>query len=372
LLLVTRDSLFVIRNQSRLSNTGPRSAAFTLIELLVVVAIIGVLVALLLPAVQSAREAARRSQCLNNQKQFGLAFHQYHDTFQVFPLQGMPLWNANGGRTWGWGAVLLPFIEQKALHDALKPDGRALPHPDTLFDGAPLLRQPVKAFRCPSDSGPKTNPFYPHTNNSSNPNDQYSTSNYAPNQNVVHHNVDGTGGRGMRIITDGTSNTLLMAERSLRLEPRANRHTGAIVWGRSPASDGASCFHANWRINTPNPSNDFHAGSGGAVLNHHLARTGAPLRGAMGPRFVSEALPSTRPQLPGNTMNWCGPGCVSVSLSMTMVSHRGSRSSARAYVSDDDLVRLDDCDGAWAAAAGYWGPRYPLSGKVTYEGQPLT
>jgi len=292
--------------------------AFTLVELLVVVAIIGVLVALLLPAVQSAREAARRSQCLNNLKQFGLAFHQYHDTHQVFPLQGMPLWNANGGRTWGWGAVLLPYIEQQALHDALKPDGRALPHPDTLINGAPLLRQPVKAFRCPSDSGPKTNPFYPHTANSTNPNDQYSTSNYAPNQNVVHHNVDGTGGRGMRIITDGTSNVLLLAERSLRLQPQAMRHTGAIVWGRAPATDGASCFHANWRINTPNPSNDFSAWQPTALCRAHIASSAHP-GGALfalcdgSARFVSENIavnPSANVCTGSGTMNFCGPGFV--------------------------------------------------------------
>jgi prepilin-type N-terminal cleavage/methylation domain-containing protein len=292
---------------------------FTLVELLVVIAIIGVLVALLLPAVQTAREAARRSQCLNNQKQFGLALHQYHDTFTVFPLQGMPLWNANGGRTWGWGAVILPYVEQKALHDILKPDGRALPRPDTLIGGAPLLQMPVKQFRCPSDAGPKTNPFYPYTNNSSAAEDRYSTSNYAPNQNVVHHNVDGTGGRGMRIITDGTSNTLLMAERSLRVDPRASRHTGAIVWGRAPASDGASCFHANWRINTPNPSNDFHAGSGGGgSCKSHIASSAHP-GGALfamcdgSARFISENIavnPAGNLCTGSNTMNWCGPGFV--------------------------------------------------------------
>jgi prepilin-type N-terminal cleavage/methylation domain-containing protein len=297
----------------------PLRRAFTLVELLVVIAIIGVLVALLLPAVQTAREAARRSQCLNNHKQFGLAFHQYHDTFSVFPLQGMPLWNANGGRTWGWGAVLLPFLEQKALFEQLKPDGRALPRPDTLIGGALLLQMPVKQFRCPSDAGPKTNPFYPFTNNSADPNERYSTSNYAPNQNVVHHNVDGTGGRGMRIITDGTSNTLLMAERSLRVEPRDKRHTGAIVWGRAPASDGASCFHANWRINTPNPSNDFHAGAGGGgSCKSHIASSAHPggVLFAMcdgSARFVSENIavnPAGNQCTGSNTINWCGPGFV--------------------------------------------------------------
>src|SRR5678810_851038 len=84
--------------------------AFTLVELLVVIAIIGVLVALLLPAVQSAREAARRTQCANNLKQMGIGLHNYHDTFQRFPFG----WSDRGA---GWTSMLLPYIEQIPLWD---------------------------------------------------------------------------------------------------------------------------------------------------------------------------------------------------------------------------------------------------------------
>lgn len=86
---------------------------FTLVELLVVIAIIGVLIALLLPAVQQAREAARRMQCSNNLKQTGLAMHTYHDIFGQFPLPGMV------ANSLGWSASILPQIEQSAIADGL-------------------------------------------------------------------------------------------------------------------------------------------------------------------------------------------------------------------------------------------------------------
>jgi prepilin-type N-terminal cleavage/methylation domain-containing protein len=104
-----------------------RVRGFTLVELLVVIAIIGVLVALLLPAVQAAREAARRAQCSNNLKQMGVALHNYHDTYKVFPpgrlssgqhTLGNNVQMVRGGvkNTTGW-AMLLPFVEQQAAYD---------------------------------------------------------------------------------------------------------------------------------------------------------------------------------------------------------------------------------------------------------------
>ncbi|HTN77380.1 MAG TPA: DUF1559 domain-containing protein, partial [Pirellulaceae bacterium] len=96
--------------------------AFTLVELLVVIAIIGVLVALLLPAVQAAREAARRMQCSNNVKQLGLSLHNHHDTYNRFPPGGAndqtPFGTETATSGWGssWMVYILPYIEQNALY----------------------------------------------------------------------------------------------------------------------------------------------------------------------------------------------------------------------------------------------------------------
>ena len=91
---------------------------FTLVELLVVIAIIGVLVALLLPAVQAAREASRRAQCSNNLKQIGVACHMFHDAKKVFPIAAYE----DDNQTWGWAVYLLPFIEQERLWDIFMQD----------------------------------------------------------------------------------------------------------------------------------------------------------------------------------------------------------------------------------------------------------
>ena len=120
---------------------------FTLVELLVVIAIIGILVALLLPAIQAAREAARRAQCVNNLKQLGVALHNYHDAMQVFPA-GHTLDNRTLGDRFTWPVALWPYLEQEALYSQM--DFRS-DFGSCYTWNTPIMLSALASFQCPSD-----------------------------------------------------------------------------------------------------------------------------------------------------------------------------------------------------------------------------
>jgi prepilin-type N-terminal cleavage/methylation domain-containing protein/prepilin-type processing-associated H-X9-DG protein len=198
---------------------------FTLVELLVVIAIIGILIALLLPAVQAAREAARRSQCTNNMKQMALATHNYHDTHKCFPALGAAQWTVAGGSRWirySGMIALLPYIEQQPLYDGMMaettPSGPGLPSPWNTGNSTFLnsfWKVKIPAFLCPSDATQfleaQESPC--RLNYRMCVGDDYHQNHFRPDQGRQNRGIFQTERwAGMEAVRDGTSNTVMFGE----------------------------------------------------------------------------------------------------------------------------------------------------------------
>jgi prepilin-type N-terminal cleavage/methylation domain-containing protein/prepilin-type processing-associated H-X9-DG protein len=207
-----------------------RIRGFTLVELLVVIAIIGILIALLLPAVQAAREAARRTQCNNNLKQIGLGMHNYHDINKTFPPSYMDFGATGHGfriaePRWGWGTFILPFVEQQPLYDTLAPNRFPTPSANNLTAGAraEAAMTKLEMYLCPSDedqfNGTNNHFRVPVVGGST---VQMGKSNYVISEGIAGYNRhtrngmagDGHTSHAIRDMLDGTSNTMAVGERS--------------------------------------------------------------------------------------------------------------------------------------------------------------
>lgn len=247
-----------------------KNPGFTLVELLVVIAIIGVLVALLLPAIQAAREAARRTQCVNNLKQLGVAMQNYHDTYKKLP-------RGNVSCCWGtWQMSILPFIEQAQLADMYqfipKSYPQGVPHPPeyTYFsesttvtprvNNLTVVKTRIPSLTCPSDEEQTTEEGITFHNYVAN----YGTTNHDGKDHLMpaagslyvkymagpfigndeegntHPKIEKT----FKEISDGLSNTILASE---TVQGQLGDYRGLTWWGWSAG------FESRFAPNTASP-----------------------------------------------------------------------------------------------------------------------
>jgi prepilin-type N-terminal cleavage/methylation domain-containing protein/prepilin-type processing-associated H-X9-DG protein len=290
-----------------------RRRAFTLIELLVVIAIIGILVGLLLPAVQQVRSAAARMQCANNLKQIGLALHSYHDSYKMFPsgyidgnTSSLLTPDNDVGPGWGWASMILPYLEQGNVYNQIN-------FKVTVATGVntQISQMALPIFQCPADGNQQTCVLW-NWNTYPNP----------PTTLVAHGNYVGcngwlecfngaggsdTGGGGsagngtdglsgplgsagqgifyrnshtkITMITDGTSNTIMAGERCSTHSP--STWTGAVPSAMCPAWMATMPFTAPYTPPAsapvgPNGSAYDNADYGEALVFSHCNQTHLP------------------------------------------------------------------------------------------------
>jgi prepilin-type N-terminal cleavage/methylation domain-containing protein/prepilin-type processing-associated H-X9-DG protein len=265
--------------------TANSRCGFTLIELLVVIGIIGLLTALLLPAVQAAREAARRTQCVNNLKQVGVALHTYEGSYRAFPPGYVSQFDASGNDTgpgWGWSTSLLPQMEQKPLFDAAN---LSLPIEDSSNQTSRLMG--IRVYLCPSDDQA---PSWLAMKRDANGIPiqsicQVASANYVGMYGTSDPGIDGDGvffrnsPIGISAVSDGTAQTIAAGERghSLGQATWVGSVTGAALfpvdndgvgYPRVESGPGMVLGHAGGNLGPGDPSgevNQFYSRHAGGV-----------------------------------------------------------------------------------------------------------
>ena len=272
-----------------------RVTAFTLVELLVVIAIIGILVALLLPAVQAAREAARRTQCTNNMKQIGMAMQNHHDTYKAFPI-GAEL----GNRGPNWRLRILPYLEHTAAYDGIDfVAGHFWSHYDYGANRAQIASMQLPVYVCPSSPHGMLNTADMVNVKEGMLADYCGISGAYPDplgRSAVCTSGEVQGGiyceNGMLVAlrkqsfqhaTDGSSNTIIVGEQSgqVNRRERSANPLGAwhgLVTNTVTTSDGSN----TWTANTPVANITYSSGYTGGLTTERHAPNAYWLSGAPG------------------------------------------------------------------------------------------
>lgn len=341
-----------------------RWKGFTLVELLVVIAIIGILVALLLPAVQAAREAARRMQCSNNLHQIGIALHNYHDTHKAFPMAAIwkRVFDVNGPtvaftngdqRNFTWQALLLPFMEAGTTQAQINFSLPLYQQPITIGSTTvPAESLKIGSLQCPSDPGFQGG-RNPHN---------LGWTNYAGAEGYDwwyrgNHPLSGVFNLGVSVqirdITDGTSNTIAVMECSTQgFQPKPATAGHQKNGGGIPRTGGQNNAVFRCSLLACNTNNDVQA-------NWNLPRPDGSGTGGFWWRSAPYAMQPTYLHCFGINNNW--PGASS--------RHPGGAQAVMADASvrflNETLDYPGEATNAYSQGAGVWGALNTYAGGET-------